>query len=288
MHSKEPQVAVVGSGPNGLAAALELQRSGARVQVFERAEVVGGCVRTAEITLSGFRHGLAASMLPLGYASPFLSQLPLHSFGLRWIEPEIPFAHTFGDVGLALLRDVERTAELLGEDRASYLRLMRSTVADRTELLPDVLAPARIPSRPVGMLSFAAKALRSARALADAFFRGDKARALFAGLAAHSVLPLTDVLSAAPAIVLGATAHAVRSPFPQGGAGALTQAMADYLRSLGGVLWTGIEVQSLKSLEDFDAVLCDVSPRQLATISMHVLSWGHLSGVKSTIQAEMT
>ena len=98
LHSKEPQVAVVGSGPNGLAAALEMQRSGASVQVFERAEVVGGCVRTAEITLPGFRHDLAASMLPLGYAFPFLSQLPLHRFGLRWIEPGIPFAHTYDDV----------------------------------------------------------------------------------------------------------------------------------------------------------------------------------------------
>ena len=112
LHSKEPQVAVVGSGPNGLAAALELQRSGARVQVFERAEVVGGCVRTEEITLPGFRHDLAASMLPLGYASPFLSQLPLHRFGLRWIEPEIPFAHTYDDVegtlGIARLRSQTR------------------------------------------------------------------------------------------------------------------------------------------------------------------------------------
>src|ERR1700730_2925987 len=105
-----------------------MQRSGASVQVFERAEVVGGCARTEEITLPGFRHDLAASMLPLGFASPFLSQLPLHSFGLRWIEPEIPFAHPFDDVGLAVLRDVKQTAELLGEDRASYLRLMSSLV----------------------------------------------------------------------------------------------------------------------------------------------------------------
>jgi phytoene dehydrogenase-like protein len=267
MRANEPRVAVVGSGPNGLAAALELQRSGARVEVFERAEVVGGCARTGEITLPGFRHDFAASMLPLGYASPFLSQLPLHTFGLKWVEPEIPFAHTFGDAGLAVLRDVEQTAELLGEDRVPYLRLMSSLVADWTELLPEVLAPIRVPSHPVKMLLFGVRALRSARCLADAYFRGDKARALFAGLAAHSVLPLTDAPSAAPAIVLGATAHAVGSPFPQGGAGALTQAMAAYLQSLGGVLWTGIEIKSLQPLAEFDAILCDVSPRQLAAIA---------------------
>jgi phytoene dehydrogenase-like protein len=267
LHSKEPQVAVVGSGPNGLAAALELQRSGARVQVFERAEVVGGCVRTEEITLPGFRHDLAASMLPLGYASPFLSQLPLHRFGLRWIEPEIPFAHTYDDSGLAVFRDIEQTAELLGEDRTSYLRLMSSLVRNWSQLLPEVLAPIAVPSHPVKMLLFGIKALRSARGLADAYFHGDRARALFAGLAAHSVLPLTDTMRAAPAIVLGATAHAAGSPFPKGGAGALTQAMAAYLESLGGVLWTGIEIQSLRSLADFDAVLFDVSPRQFTAIA---------------------
>jgi phytoene dehydrogenase-like protein len=215
LRSKEPQVAVVGSGPNGLAAALELQRSGATVQVFERDEVVGGCVRTAEITLSGFRHDLAASMLPLGYASPFLSQLPLKTFGLEWVEPEIPFAHTFGATGLAVLRDVKRTAERLGQDRTSYHRLMSSLVPNWSQLLPEVLGPIGVPSHPVKMLRFGIKALRSARALADAYFHGDKARALFAGLAAHSVLPLTDTLSAAPAIVLGATAHAIGSPFPK-------------------------------------------------------------------------
>jgi phytoene dehydrogenase-like protein len=145
LHSKEPQVAVVGSGPNGLAAALELQRSGARVQVFERAEVVGGCVRTEEITLPGFRHDLAASMLPLGYASPFLSQLPLKTFGLEWVEPEIPFAHTFGETGLAVLRDVKQTAELLGQDRTSYDRLMSSLVPNWSQLLPEVLGPHRGP-----------------------------------------------------------------------------------------------------------------------------------------------
>src|SRR3984957_20535678 len=240
-HSKEPQVAVVGSGPNGLAAALELQRSGARVQVFERAEVVGGCVRTEEITLPGFRHDLAASMLPLGYSSPFLSQLPLDRFGLRWIEPEIPFAHTY-DSGLAVFRDIECTAEQLGDDRTSYLRLMSSLVRNWSQLLPEVLAPIGVPSHPTKMLLFGIKALRSARALTDAYFHGDRARALFAGLAAHSVLPLTDTMSAAPAIVLGATAHVVGSPFPNGGAGTLTQAMAAYLESLGGALWTGIEI----------------------------------------------
>ena len=281
MRSKEPQVAVVGSGPNGLAAALELQRSGASVQVFERAEVVGGCVRTAQITLPGFRHDLAASMLRLGYASPFLSQLPLKTFGLEWVEPEIPFAHTFGETGLAVLRDVKQTAELLGQDRTSYRRLMSSLVPNWSQLLPEVLGPIGVPSHPVKMLRFGIKALRSARGLIDAYFHRDKARALFAGLAAHSVLPLTETLSAAPAIVLGVTAHAVGSPFPKGGAGALTQAMAAYLQSLGGVLCTGIEIQSLRSLADFDAVLFDVSPRQFIAIAGDAVPSGFVRRLQS-------
>jgi phytoene dehydrogenase-like protein len=263
---------VVGSGPNGLAAAIELARAGCSVAVFERRETVGGGARTAELTLPGFRHDVCSAIHPLGIASPFFRTLSLEKLGLDWIHPDFPLAHPLHDGAAVLHRSVQQTAADLGMDGPTYARIFDSLTANADPLMEDILWPPHVPKHPFLLASFGRKAMRSAVSLARAFHE-EPARALFAGIAGHSVLPLDRAPSAAFGLVLGFLAHYAGWPMPKGGSQRISNALADLLRSLGGRIVTNTLVESLEELPSSRVVLCDVTPRQFL-----VLAGGRLDG----------
>ncbi|HZS75934.1 MAG TPA: NAD(P)/FAD-dependent oxidoreductase [Ktedonobacteraceae bacterium] len=259
---------VIGSGPNGLAAAIKMAQAGRSVMVYEAKETIGGGCRSAELTLPGFVHDICSAVHPLGIGSPFFQSIPLADYGLTWISSPVALAHPFDDGGAVLLqRSIEDTAAGLGSDARAYTRLMQPLVANWQKMVPSILGPLRIPAHPLALIRFGLPALLPARVLAERAFKGERARALFAGLAAHSIQPLEHPLTAAFGLVLGILAHAVGWPIPRGGSHVIVDAMADYLRSLGGEIITGLEVKSLDMLPPTSAYLCDITPRQLLRIA---------------------
>ena len=259
---------VIGSGPNGLAAAIELARAGCSVCVFESHAVVGGGVRSAELTLPGFIHDVCSAIHPLGISSPFFRTLPLEQFGLQWIHPGIPMAHPFPD-GTAVFaeRSVDDTARQLEGDSAAYRRLIGKFVQTWDALANDVLAPIHFPKHPLLLANFGRHAIKSAQSLATTAFTGPRARALFAGMAGHSMLPFDRRVSAGFGLVLSILAHAAGWPMAKGGSQQISNALAGYLKSLGGEIRTGVTVNALEELPTSRAVLCDVTPRQLLKLT---------------------
>ena len=261
-------VVVVGSGPNGLAAAIALAQEGRSVLVLEAGETLGGGTRTSELTLPGFRHDVCSALHPLAVGSPFLGTLPLEAHGLEWIHPRYPVAHPLDDGGAAVLeRDVGATADALGADGKAYRRLFSPLVRDWDKIAGGALGPLRMPRNPIAMARFGLRAMRSARSLADAWLRTDRARALFAGIAAHSVTPLEFRGSAAAGLVLQTAGHAVGWPMPKGGAQSIADAMVSYLSSLGGEVACGVRVDSLADLPESRVVLLDVGARQFLSMA---------------------
>jgi phytoene dehydrogenase-like protein len=261
---------IIGSGPNGLAAAITLARRGVEVTVYERNSQIGGACSTAEITLPGFRHDLGSSCYPLGVASPFFRSLPLENFGLRWIEPPAPLAHPLDDgTAVTLEHDLEATASQLGaHDAKAWRTLLASSIRDWPKLVADFTQPLlRFPSHPVAMATFGTAALLPAQTLARTIFRDERAQALFAGCAAHSVLPLSRLASSATGLVFAAAAHTTGWPIAAGGAQSITDALAGYLRSLGGRIILNAEVTNLAELEPADATLFDTSVNSLLRIT---------------------
>src|SRR5580658_1223231 len=262
-----PTAKIVGAGPNGLAAAIVLARAGFTVEVREAASVAGGAARSAQLTLPGFVHDLGSAVHPLAVASPFFSTLPLAEFGLHWISPSAELAHPLDDgTAVMLERDLGETASQLGTDAAAYRRLYSPLLANWDGLRHDLLKPIGWPRHPIAMARFGLLGLRSARAIADGHFKGVRARALFAGLGAHSFLPLESPVSAAFGLVLGITAHAVGWPIPQGGAQSIANALLACLKKAGGTVTTNARVLSLPELGHPDLTLLDVTPKQLLSI----------------------
>jgi phytoene dehydrogenase-like protein len=267
---------VVGSGPNGLAAAIELARSGRTITVLERADTLGGGLRSAEVTLPGYVHDICAAVLPLTLGSPFLTSLPLQDFGLQLIHPDIPLAHPLDDGSVVVLeRSIERTAANLGVDGAAYVRLMRPIVASWRQLLDHLLGPFRVPRHPVTLVRFGITALLPATVLAKRAFRESRARALLAGTSAHSILPLQRPASSAFGLVMCLLAHAVGWPIVRGGTRNLADALVGYFRSLGGEARTECEISSTVQLPPHRAALLDLTPRQILSVAGDTLPEGY-------------
>jgi len=260
---------VIGSGPNGLSAAIHLARNGLSVEVHEAAPIPGGGARSGELTLPGFIHDLGSAVHPMGFSSPFFRSLPLAKHGLKWIQPPTPLAHPLDD-GTAVLmsRSLDATADALGADGPAYRRLYRPFAENWDELAIEILRPLPIiPRHPLLVAKFGLKALQPANMLARRVFAGERARALFAGCAAHSFLNLDEPLTAAFGVIFGATAHSGGWPIPQGGSQAITTALIGVLESYGGRVVTNSHVDRLHQLGDPDLILCDVSPRQFVQLS---------------------
>ena len=259
---------VVGSGPNGMAAAITLARAGLSVEVLEAEDTVGGGTRSAELTLPGFVHDTCSAIHPLLLASRVFRDLPLRDHGLELIHPPLPLAHPFEDGTAAVLeRSVTTTADGLGTDSGAYASLMAPLVRGADRLLHDIHAPLRPPRHPLLLARFGLSAVRSAAGLAGSRFEGEHARGLFAGLAAHSILSLDRSPTAAAGLVLGLLGHAVGWPLARGGSQRIADALAAYLRSLGGEIVPGRRVGSLDELPPARAVLLDVTPRQLVALA---------------------
>ncbi|HEY6959218.1 MAG TPA: NAD(P)/FAD-dependent oxidoreductase [Candidatus Limnocylindria bacterium] len=263
-----PDAIVVGSGPNGLAAAITLARSGRSVTVYEANDTIGGGTRSAELTLPGFVHDVCSAFHPMAAASPFFRTLPLAEHGLEWVHPSAPLAHPLDDgTAVFLERSVDDTARGLGRDGDAYASLVGPLAASWDDLYREVLGPIVHPPRhPVLLARFGLAAMLPANLLVRRFHE-ERARALVAGIAAHSFLPLEHPFASAFALMLAVAGHAVGWPVARGGSGAIARALASLLRSLGGVVVTGRRVQQMSDVATARAYLFDTAPAQLDLIA---------------------
>ena len=263
---------VIGSGPNGLAAAILLRQQGLSVLLIEGKDTIGGGMRSAELTLPGFTHDICSAIHPLAAGSPYFQTLPLAAYGLEYIYPEIAAAHPFDNGEAAVLKQsLDETAALLGDDAGAYQNLMRPIVKDWPSIAPDVLGPLHFPKHPLLMAQFGLAALNSATAVASRF-KTEEAKGLFAGMGAHAMIPLTKLSSAAAGLVLMANGHLKGWPLPKGGTQKLADALASYFVSLGGKIEASTYITSLDQLPSSHAVLFDITPRQLLKIAGHKFS----------------
>jgi phytoene dehydrogenase-like protein len=267
---------VVGSGPNGLAAAIELARAGRSVLVLEAEEEAGGGSRSGELTLPGFVHDICSAAHPAGAASPFFRSLPLGDHGLRWVHPDAPLAHPLDDGSAVLLeRSLHETAAGMGADGPRWRKLFGPLVREGNELIEDLLdPPVHVPKHPVAMARFGVRAARSSLGLAKRF-ETEGARALLGGMAAHSVLPLSRLPTGAVALFFGLLGNVVGWPVAEGGSQRIADALIAHLRSLEGDIQTGRRVRSMSDVPPATAVLFDVTPRQLARIGGAELPSGY-------------
>lgn len=263
---------IVGSGPNGLAAAIRLAQEGWHVLVVEANDELGGGVRSHAPFGDQSIVDHCSAIHPMALASPFFRSLGLERYGLSWVHSPLAIAHPLDDgKAVGLWRDLDVTADHLGLDGAAYRALVQPLLRRGENALSDVLRPLRWPRHPMGMLRFALRARRSVAGIA-ARFQGAAARALWAGIGAHAILPFPAPLSAAPGIALAVAAHTVGWPLPQGGAQSLTRALAAHLASLGGEVRTGCRVESMRQLPRARVVLCDTSPHTLLRVGDGMLS----------------
>jgi phytoene dehydrogenase-like protein len=264
---------VVGAGPNGLAAAVTLAAAGMPVTVYEAEAIAGGGARTLELTLPGFRHDFGSAVYPLAVGSPFFHKLPLAVYGLEWIHSPAALAHPLDDgTAVLLLRDLDEQCRLLEADSRAWRRILEPLSRGWWELVKDILQP--LPSLPLHPLLLARMGVPGAlpaSVLAQHAFHGERTRALFAGLAAHSCLGLEQPFSASFGLVMAASAHAVGWPIPRGGSQAITDALIAHLRSLGGEVLTSTPVERIEEVGVVAVALCDTTPRELLRLAGHRL-----------------
>lgn len=274
---------ILGSGPNGLAAAIKLAQAGCEVSVYERNAQLGGACASAELTLPGFLHDLGGSALPMAAASPFLQSLPLAQYGFRFVQPEFALAHPLDDgTGVVLTPSLaEMAGQLSPPDAGAWRRLFSPIVASWQKLIPEILGPVlHVPRHPLALARFGLPSLLSATGLARTVFSDAPAQALFAGCAAHSVMPLDAPLSASVAIVLVAAGHTLGWPVSGGGSQSLVNAMAAHLESLGGTLNTAHEITSLDAFVPGSLTLFDTSTSALDRIAGARLSSGYRANLR--------
>jgi phytoene dehydrogenase-like protein len=267
--SRRLKACVIGAGPNGLAAAIVLAQAGLDVELFEAEPTIGGATRTLQLTLPNFHHDFGSAVHPLAAGSPFFNSLPLADYGLEWIHSPAPLAHPFDDgTAVTLERDFTANVSSLNEDSPAWRALFQPFATRWPNLTADILRPAIAwPQHPLLLARFGLNALLPATTVARRHFRAEPARALFAGLAAHSFLALDQPLSASFGLVLGTAAHAVGWPIPRGGAQSLANALAAHLTHLGGRVTTSTRIASLSDLPASDLILCDITPRQLLALA---------------------
>lgn len=268
---------VVGAGPNGLAAAIELARAGRSVRLVEAADTIGGGARSAALTLPGFVHDVCSSVHPLGLASPYLRSLDLARHGLQWVHPEAPLAHALAPGrSVVLERGLDAIDDALGADATAWRRLLGAPSREWERLVPMLLGPViRPPRHPVLFARFGAPGLLPATVLARLAFKGAGARALFAGMAAHSMLRLDQPFSGAFGLTLGLLAHGVGWPLARGGSGVIARALEAEARGLGVEIETGHRVRSLDELPAARAYVLDLTPRQVVEVAGHRLPAGY-------------
>jgi len=263
---------VVGSGPNGLAAAITMQQAGLSVLLIEGRETIGGGMRSAELTLPHFVHDVCSAIHPLATCSPFFKTLPLEQHGLKFIQPTIAAAHPFDDgSAAALYKSIDQTAKALGEDEESYCKLMKPIIKDWPHMVTELLAPFHLPRHPFDMARFGLKALTSAKHLSKTF-HSKKAKGLWGGMTAHSIQPLSNLATSATGLVLMSAGHSNGWPMAQGGSQSIANALGSYFRSIGGTIETKFYVDSLDKLPSASAILFDVTPKQLLQIAGHKFS----------------
>ncbi|WP_340103695.1 phytoene desaturase family protein [Rhodohalobacter sp. 8-1] len=271
---------IVGSGPNGLSAAIRLAEQGLSVKVFEASSTIGGGMRTKELMQPGFHHDICSAIHPLAASSPYLKHLPLDKFGLEWIIPEFPVAHPMDDGDAVVMHhSMSETIDELGSDGAAWRSALEPISDNWDSLTADFLGPLRFPKHPINLALFGLKALQPA-SMFKKRFKEPRAKALFAGLAAHSILPLDAISTSAIGLVLGAAGHAVGWPLPKGGSQSIANAMAGYFKSLGGEIETDSEITSLDQLPSHRALLLDITPRQFIQIAGDRLPENYVSRLK--------
>jgi len=272
LQKRDYDAVVVGSGPNGLAAAILMQQQGLSVLLLEGKDTIGGGLRSAELTSPGFVHDICSAIHPLAVASPYFKTLPLADHGLEYIYPGLAAAHPFDNgTSASLHHSIQTTAAQFGADGQTYIQFMQSIVNDWPLIANDVLGPLHFPKHPVAMARFGLKAMTSATTFAKRF-KTIEARGLFAGMAAHSMQPLNNLDTSAIALVLMAAGHLQGWPIPKGGSASIAKTLGNHFISLGGTIETGVYVKSLAQLPSSHAILFDTTPKQLLQISGHKFS----------------
>lgn len=266
MNRNKYDAIVVGSGPNGLAAAITLQKNGLSTLLVEGADSIGGGMRTKELTLPGFKHDVCSAIHPMSVASPFFQTLPLDDYGLEWIYPDIAAAHPLlnGDAGL-LFSDVERTKDYLGKDAGVYAELTSVVRENWPKLSNDILGPLRFPSAVFPFIKFGLNAGQPASWVAKRF-KTERGKALWAGMAAHSIQPLGNLTTSAIGLVLMALANRYGWPIPKGGSQSIADALGNYFESLGGEIQCGTWLSQIKDLPNHKLLLLDLTPNQILKI----------------------
>ncbi len=265
VQSADYDAIIIGSGPNGLAAGIRLVLEGLSVKIIEAKPTIGGGMRTVELMETGTFHDICSAIHPMAIGSPFFKRLPLDQYGLKWIHPGHPAAHPLHDESAILYNDLSKTAFHLGMDENRYKSIVEPLTNNWESLSVDLLAPLRFPNNPIKMAGFGLKGLQSASYF-QKNFKTEKAKALFAGMAAHSILPLNSMATTSIAMVFFATAHTNGWPLPEGGSQSLANALAGYFKHLGGEIETSNRIKKYEDIPNTKALLFDLTPHQVSEI----------------------